>query len=208
MDSLCSFCEEIRFSVLGFHGPMFHPNSPLDSDGSDYRQLRCDTSWQNALTQLTFILDRLETCIFCGSLIQLFEDRLANQDTIPKLLSELGAAGAEVSVGYRTEPACRQDLPDWELTRLEIALKLPEPIVEALRTKFGVSSQLDSLGPNVFIVLQSADSEQAKMEDSIACRGDFANWGTADDDEEYGFAVRGRITWEKEGYGLVFSTPR
>ncbi|KAK4158895.1 HET-domain-containing protein [Cladorrhinum sp. PSN259] len=192
MDSLCSFCEAIRFSVLGFHGPMFHPNSPLDSDDSDYRQRRRDTSWQNARRiQLTSILDRQETCVFCRSLVQLFEDRLADQDTIPKLLTELGAAGAEVSVGYRTEPACRRDLPDWELTRLEIALKLPEPILEALRTKFGVSSHLDFLGPNVFIVLQSADNEHATMEDSIECRGDFANWGTADDDEEYGFGVRG-----------------
>jgi hypothetical protein len=192
MDSLCSFCEAIRFSVLGSHGPMFHPNSPLDSDDSDYRQRRRDTSWQHARrAQLTPILDRQETCVFCASLVQLFEDRLADQDTIPKLLSELGAAGAEVSVGYRTEPACRQDLPDWELTRLEIALILPELIVEALRTKFGMNSRLDVLGPNILIVLQSANNEQATMEDSMACRGDFANWGTADDDEEYGFGVRG-----------------
>lgn len=73
---------------------------------------------------------------------------------------------------------------------MEIALKLPKPIVEALRTKFGMSSQLDYLSPNVFIVLQSTDNEQATMEDSIACRGDFATWDTDDDDEEYGLGFR------------------
>jgi hypothetical protein len=155
---------------------MFHPNSPLDSDDSDGSQQGRGEPWQETRqTLLSTVLERRRTRHCCHGIVQLLEDRLKVQDTIPKSLPELGAAGAEIVVGYRNEPAVLPDLPaGWELTRLEIGLKPPKPVVEALRTKFTVNSHLDYLGPNVFIVLQRAGGEA--IEDSMKHPENFESW--------------------------------
>jgi hypothetical protein len=103
-------------------------------------------------------------------------------------LRELGAADAKVVVGYRTEPAARPDLPNWKLTRLEIALKLPEAIIDAMRRRFGVDSYMDSLGPNVFVVLQDVYASTKTLKQSIRYREDFASW-SEEDESEYGPTV-------------------
>jgi hypothetical protein len=59
MESLCSFCDPIRFSVLGFHVPMFHPNSPVDSD--DSYQPRGEPWQESRKTPLGNILDNRES---------------------------------------------------------------------------------------------------------------------------------------------------
>jgi hypothetical protein len=154
---------------------MFHPNPPPDSD--DDSRGRESEAWQKTKSiSLSTVLGRRETCRCCRNITQLLEDRLKAQDTIPRSLLELGDAEAEVVVGYRNELALRPDRPGWELTRLEIGLKLPEAVVEALRTKFGVSSHLDILGPNVLVVLQRADNEGETMEKALHYRKDFDDW--------------------------------
>ncbi len=179
---------------------MFHPNSPLDSD--DSQQCRGEP-WQKARrTLLSTVLSRRKTCHCCHSIVQLLEDRLKDQDIILKSLPELGAADAELVVGYRNEPALRPDLPRWELTRLEIALKLPKPVVEALRIKFAVSSHLDDFGPNVFIVLQSADNGGETMEGSMKYREDFGSWNGG---EELGIGVASELLGEGRLRPGVFS---
>jgi hypothetical protein len=149
---------------------MFYPNeSSLDDEGKSLRP-----AWQSPpKIPLSAVLDRKVTCHCCKSVVQLLEDRLQNQDIISKSLPELAAADAMLHWGYRTEPACRPDHPDWELTRLEISLKLPQPVVGALRAKFGVRSFLDVLGPNVFVVLQHADYTVRTIEDSMEGNDDY-----------------------------------
>lgn len=98
----------------------------------------------------------------CCNITKLLEHRLENQNTIPNSLAEFGAADAEIIVSYDNEPALRPDFSGWELTRLAIALKLPPTVVEALRTKFGVSCNLDVIGPNTFILLQSVNSDETR----------------------------------------------
>jgi hypothetical protein len=189
METLCSFCDKIRFDVLGFHEPMFYPNSYEDPE--DFEDLEdphelCRESWQKErqITLSTVLDGQQVPCDFCRSIVQLLEDRLKEQDTIPNSLQELGAEGAVLVVDYRSEPALRPNFPDWELTRLQVLLKLPKPMQEALRTKDAVNwrSYWGDSGPNVFIVLQSAEAET--IEESIEYREDFASWTK---EEEFGF---------------------
>lgn len=162
---------------------MFHPNAPVDSD--DPYQSREELWQKSRQTTVTAILENQTSCKFCGYIVQLFEDRIHNQDVLLQSLQELGAAGAKVSVGYRNEPACNPNLMDWELTRLEVALKLPEAAVTRLRERFGVDPHLDN-GPNLFVVLQSAGEGGKTLQESMDRSEDFASWY---EEEESGYEL-------------------
>jgi len=109
MESLCSFCDQICFSALGFHRPMFHPNTHLGSNNS--QQFRSEP-WQIARRiLLSFVLDRRKTCHCCHSTLQLLDHGLKVQNTILKSLPELRAVDAELILGYCNKSALRSNLP-------------------------------------------------------------------------------------------------